>query len=209
VTTPTAPSLRQVVAARHPRLSVGTAVGSLFSPATRRPAVPDRPAREFNVLTAENEMKFSSLQPTRARPTATRADSMVAFARANGNEVRGHTLPGTACCRLVASAASRRTRREALLDDHIRNVVGHSRDRGVGRGERGLHDGAASFVRASGRTRLGREYVEQASAPRARPIPKSRCLQRLQHRGSAPSPTRSTRCCATSRRAVPWTAWGC
>ena len=48
--------------------------------------------RHFNSVTAENEMKWSSLQPTEGTFTFTNADKIVAFAEADGMKVRGHCL---------------------------------------------------------------------------------------------------------------------
>jgi endo-1,4-beta-xylanase len=48
--------------------------------------------RHFNSVTAENDMKWSSLQPTEGTFTFTNADKIVAFAEANGMKVRGHCL---------------------------------------------------------------------------------------------------------------------
>ena len=48
--------------------------------------------RHFNSITAENDMKWSNLQPTEGTFTFTSADKIVSFAEANGMKVRGHTL---------------------------------------------------------------------------------------------------------------------
>jgi endo-1,4-beta-xylanase len=48
--------------------------------------------RHFNSLTAENVMKWSTLQPTEGNFNFTEADKIVAFAQANNMKVRGHTL---------------------------------------------------------------------------------------------------------------------
>jgi endo-1,4-beta-xylanase len=48
--------------------------------------------RHFNSVTAENEMKWSSLQLTEGTFTFANADKIVAFAEANGIKVRGHCL---------------------------------------------------------------------------------------------------------------------
>ncbi len=48
--------------------------------------------RHFNSLTAENVMKWSTLQPTEGTFNFTEADKIVAFAQANNMKVRGHTL---------------------------------------------------------------------------------------------------------------------
>ena len=48
--------------------------------------------RHFNSITAENDMKWSSLQPAEGDFNFTNADKIVAFAQANGMKVRGHCL---------------------------------------------------------------------------------------------------------------------
>lgn len=48
--------------------------------------------RHFNSITAENDMKWSSLQPTEGIFNFTNADRIVAFAQDNGMKVRGHCL---------------------------------------------------------------------------------------------------------------------
>ncbi|MEW2121161.1 endo-1,4-beta-xylanase [Streptomyces sp. NPDC005474] len=49
-------------------------------------------AREFNSVTAENAMKWESVEPTRGTYDWRQADDLVRFARAHGQAVRGHTL---------------------------------------------------------------------------------------------------------------------
>ena len=46
----------------------------------------------YNSITAENEMKFESLQPSEGNFTYASADQMVNFATQNGMQVRGHAL---------------------------------------------------------------------------------------------------------------------
>ncbi|MGB8489789.1 MAG: endo-1,4-beta-xylanase, partial [Bacteroidales bacterium] len=48
--------------------------------------------RHFNSITAENDMKWSSLQPTEGNFNFTNADKIVDFALSNGIKVRGHCL---------------------------------------------------------------------------------------------------------------------
>ncbi len=48
--------------------------------------------RHFNSVTAENDMKWSNLQPTEGTFTFTNADKIVSFAQSNGMKVRGHCL---------------------------------------------------------------------------------------------------------------------
>src|ERR671921_1556315 len=49
-------------------------------------------AREFNMLTAENALKWGGIRPTRERFNFEPGDRLVAFARKNKMKVRGHTL---------------------------------------------------------------------------------------------------------------------
>src|SRR5918997_4000803 len=49
-------------------------------------------AREFNMLTAENALKWGAIRPTRGRFNFAPGDRLVAFARKHRMKVRGHTL---------------------------------------------------------------------------------------------------------------------
>jgi endo-1,4-beta-xylanase len=86
--------------------------------------------REFNVVTTENALKFGPLRPSEDSYDFREADSIVAFARANGMRVRGHTLVWK---RQLPSWFTdvRRSREDAiaLLHDHIHKVVGRYRGR--------------------------------------------------------------------------------
>ena len=48
--------------------------------------------KHFNSITSENDMKWSSLQPTEGNFNFANADAQVSFARANNMRIRGHTL---------------------------------------------------------------------------------------------------------------------
>jgi Beta-1,4-xylanase len=48
--------------------------------------------KHFNSITSENDMKWSSLQPTEGNFTYATADAQVSFANTNNMAVRGHTL---------------------------------------------------------------------------------------------------------------------
>src|SRR5688572_7881405 len=48
--------------------------------------------REFNLVVAENAMKFAATEPALGRFSFCQGDQIVAFAEANGMKVRGHTL---------------------------------------------------------------------------------------------------------------------
>ncbi len=167
VTNPTdTMALRTLVRARGLRIGVGTAVGALFGTTDAVGASYARVlAREFDVITPENEMKFTALQPARGVFRFARADSMVAFARANGMRVRGHTLAWyNQVPSWVTSGTWTKDEAKALLDDHIRNVVGHYRGQLAAWDvvNEAVSDGAATLRPGFWADRIGREYVEQA-----------------------------------------------
>ena len=83
-----AQTLRDAAAARG--LRVGAAVN--MSPFRNEPAYTQTLGREFNMLVAENAMKFDAMHPAQNTYNFTDADSLVTFAEANNMAVRGHTL---------------------------------------------------------------------------------------------------------------------
>lgn len=84
-------------------------------------------AAEFNSLTPENDMKWAEVHPEPGVYDFSGADAVVAFARANHQEVRGHTLLWhSQNPQWVVDASADWTCEEArdVLEDHIRTVVG-------------------------------------------------------------------------------------
>ena len=68
-------------------------IGATLEPSQiAEPAYAETLAREFNSLTAENAMKWYSIQPSRDRFEFGGADAVLAFADANDLQVRGHAL---------------------------------------------------------------------------------------------------------------------
>jgi endo-1,4-beta-xylanase len=85
-------------------------------------------ASEFNSLTPENDMKWDSLHPAPDVYDFSGGDAVVAFAKANRQEVRGHTLlwhSQNPQWVLDASATWTCEEARAVLKDHIDTVVGH------------------------------------------------------------------------------------
>lgn len=129
--TPGVPSgplpLREIVAARTLHIGVGTAIGGLFNRTDTLGAhYAMVAAREFDVVTPENELKFISLRPTRATFRFARPDSMLAFATANGMRMRGHTLVwGNRLPAWLTGASWTRPEAIALLDEHVATTVNH------------------------------------------------------------------------------------
>ncbi|HVF89376.1 MAG TPA: endo-1,4-beta-xylanase [Blastocatellia bacterium] len=78
------------VSAQRKGLSIGAAVAA--QPLSNEPAYRDTLKREFNMVVAENVFKWEVIHPEKNRYDFRDADALVAFAEANGQAVRGHTL---------------------------------------------------------------------------------------------------------------------
>ena len=86
----------------------------------------------FNMIVAENEMKFENTEPLRGQFSFGAADEIVNFAQKHNMTVRGHTLAWHSQCPQWLSADGKKndknwTRKELLqiLKNHIENMVGH------------------------------------------------------------------------------------
>lgn len=87
-------------------------------------------AREFSLLTPENDMKHERIHPARDVYRFEPADSLVAFAEANGMRVRGHTLVWhRQLAGWLTSGSWTRDEVRALITDHVARVVGHYKGR--------------------------------------------------------------------------------
>ncbi|WP_270168874.1 endo-1,4-beta-xylanase [Paenibacillus sp. SYP-B4298] len=87
----------------------------------------------FNSITAENEMKFVSLQPEEGKYTFEAADTLISFARKHGMAVRGHTLVwhNQTTGWVFEDSQGQPVSREVLLErmrSHIHTVVGRYKD---------------------------------------------------------------------------------
>jgi endo-1,4-beta-xylanase len=164
--TATATPLRQLITDRGHRIRVGAAAGALFN---RTDAAGTQfmtvLAREFNVLTAENDMKPDALQPSRGAFRWARADSMVDFAARNGMTVRGHTLVWHNQLPAWLSAASLSADQlRTAFDEHITAAVGHFRGKLIAWDvvNEAVDDAGALRGASTIWGRLGREYIERA-----------------------------------------------
>jgi len=121
-------------------------------------------AREFNMLTPENDMKHERIHPGRDVYRFEPADSLVTFADANGMKVRGHTLIWHQQLAAWLTSGSWTTDETmALLVDHVTKVVSHYRGRVIewdvvneALGDNGSLRPSFWF------DRIGRDYVELA-----------------------------------------------
>jgi endo-1,4-beta-xylanase len=123
---PTSATLRQVAA--HTGMRIGTAVdtSALASDATYRSLV----ASQFNTVTPENVMKWEVVEPEQGRYDFTQADALVAFARAHGQKVRGHTLVWhNQLPTWLTSRDWTRAELRQVLRQHIFTEAGHFRGR--------------------------------------------------------------------------------
>jgi endo-1,4-beta-xylanase len=83
---------------------------------------------QFSSLTPENDMKWDAVHPAPGVYDFASADALVAYAKANHQQVRGHTLLWHSQNPAWVTAASGTWTCDdarAVLEDHIRTVVGH------------------------------------------------------------------------------------
>ncbi|MEU2552058.1 endo-1,4-beta-xylanase [Streptomyces sp. NPDC003388] len=81
-------------------------------------------SREFNMVTAENEMKIDATEPQRGQFNFTAGDRVYNWAVQNGKRVRGHTLAWHSQQPGWMQSLSGSTLRQAMID-HINGVMGH------------------------------------------------------------------------------------
>ncbi|MGA1871336.1 MAG: endo-1,4-beta-xylanase [bacterium] len=86
--------------------------------------------REFNMVTAENAMKFESLHPRYDHYDFKAADAMVDFAEAHGMKVRGHTLVWhKQLPKWLKGGDWTQDELSTILKEHITTVVEHYKGR--------------------------------------------------------------------------------
>ncbi len=88
VTTVHSPSLRELAQRR----GIWMGASALVDPLQTEPLYSETLAQKFNLLTPENEMKFSRLHPERDRYDFTKSATLVNFAKSHQMQVYGHTL---------------------------------------------------------------------------------------------------------------------
>lgn len=108
-------------------LAVGTAINidALADPQYRQIA-----STQFSTVTAENVMKWETIEPVRGQYNWGPADQFMAFAAANGQQVRGHVLvwqnqlPAW-LTQGVSNGTISDTELRSILENHIKTVVDH------------------------------------------------------------------------------------
>lgn len=114
------PTLRRYAEARN--FEIGTAVDmeSLHDDSQYRQIL----AAQYNSIVPENAMKFDHIHPSQSQYDFSDADELVAFARANGMVIHGHTfvwheaLPGW-----LTAGSFTRSQLLAILKSHITTVA--------------------------------------------------------------------------------------
>ena len=105
---------------------IGTILNSEWFNDAIEPEFEEIHKTQFNVVVAENEMKFDATEPRENEFNFTKGDKMVEYAQANGLRVRGHALawhsqvPGW-----VNNYSGQKEKLLSVLKNHIDNVVGH------------------------------------------------------------------------------------
>lgn len=158
--TPPSTSLRSLAQVRSLWIGAAVAVGPLLDEVLYARTL----AREFNMLTPENAMKFGPVHPDLDRYNFDAADTIVDFAEENDMQVRGHTLVWHS--QLPSWLTEGNWTREELiqiLQEHIMTVVGHYRGRVL------AWDVINEAVADNGRLRetiwlngIGPEYIDMA-----------------------------------------------
>jgi endo-1,4-beta-xylanase len=82
-------------------------------------------AREFNYATAENEMKWDAIEPTRNAFNFGPGDQVVSFAQKNGMQVKGHTLVWHNQLPAWVNALEKADDVRAAMVNHIHTTVEH------------------------------------------------------------------------------------
>lgn len=112
------------------------------------PAYASLLAREFDLLTPENAMKFSVVHPERGRFDFAQADALLAFAEAHGMQVNGHVLVWhQQLPDWLTQGQFSRDELKAILREHIQTLVARYRGRVAS------WDVAAEAVAEDGRAR--------------------------------------------------------
>ncbi|MFG2102846.1 endo-1,4-beta-xylanase [Micromonospora echinaurantiaca] len=119
---------------------------------------------EFNLVVAENAMKWDATEPNRGQFTFTQGDAVASYAAAGGKRLYGHTLVWHSQLPGWVSGLSATELRQAMLD-HIAGVAGHYRGKVVAWDvvNEAFADGGSGGRRDSVfQQRLGDGWIEEA-----------------------------------------------
>ncbi|MER8009751.1 endo-1,4-beta-xylanase [Streptomyces sp. NPDC094149] len=120
-------------------------------------------AREFNMVTAENEMKIDATEPQRGQFNFSAGDRVYNWAVQNGKRVRGHTLAWHSQQPGWMQSLSGSSLRQAMID-HINGVMGHYKGK-IAQWDvvnEAFADGSSGGRRDSNLQRTGNDWIEVA-----------------------------------------------
>ncbi|NGO76333.1 1,4-beta-xylanase [Streptomyces sp. YC504] len=119
--------------------------------------------REFNSVTAENEMKIDATEPQRGQFNFAAGDRVYNWAVQNGKQVRGHTLAWHSQQPGWMQSLSGSSLRQAMVD-HINGVMGHYKGK-IAQWDvvnEAFADGSSGARRDSNLQRSGNDWIEVA-----------------------------------------------
>ncbi|MBA6436997.1 MULTISPECIES: endo-1,4-beta-xylanase [Streptomyces] len=119
--------------------------------------------REFNMVTAENEMKIDATEPQRGQFNFSAGDRVYNWAVQNGKKVRGHTLAWHSQQPGWMQSLSGSTLRQAMID-HINGVMAHYKGK-IAQWDvvnEAFADGNSGARRDSNLQRTGNDWIEVA-----------------------------------------------
>ncbi|MFF4149413.1 endo-1,4-beta-xylanase [Streptomyces sp. NPDC001651] len=119
--------------------------------------------REFNSVTAENEMKIDATEPNRGQFNFSSADRVYNWAVQNGKQVRGHTLAWHSQQPGWMQSLSGSSLRQAMID-HINGVMAHYKGK-IAQWDvvnEAFADGSTGARRDSNLQRTGNDWIEVA-----------------------------------------------
>ncbi|OSP44940.1 1,4-beta-xylanase [Streptomyces sp. 13-12-16] len=119
--------------------------------------------REFNSVTAENEMKIDATEPQRGQFNFSSADRVYNWAVQNGKEVRGHTLAWHSQQPGWMQSLSGSDLRQAMRN-HINGVMAHYKGK-IAQWDvvnEAFADGSSGARRDSNLQRSGNDWIEDA-----------------------------------------------
>ena len=157
------PSLKEVFKDYFP---IGVSIGI---PMISTPQFRDFLLKQFNSVTAENQMKMNGLHPSDGMFHFDNADRIVNFALQNNIKVRGHTLiwHGSTPEGFFFGNDMKPLDKELLLkkmENYIKTVVGHFKGRVYCWDvvNEAVADGVENFRRSMWLKYIGKDYVEKA-----------------------------------------------
>ena len=105
---------------------IGTILNSEWFNDAIEPEFEEIHKTQFNVVVAENEMKFDATEPKEDEFSFEKGDKMVKYAQENGLRVRGHALAWhSQVANWVNNYRGQKEKLLAVLKNHITKVVGH------------------------------------------------------------------------------------